>query len=111
MAKWDRDDTIIALEAYRNNATSAQIEKVAKIIGKTPDSVRMKFGNFIHLDPKAEGNGFDHPSQLDVDVWNEYSRDWSKLKHDAQQAEDRKLHTVQGQNESFVDKVVNSFFK
>ena len=36
MAKWDRDDTIIALEAYRNNATSAQIEKVAKIIGKTP---------------------------------------------------------------------------
>ena len=101
MAKWDRDDTIIALEAYRNNATSVQIEKVAKIIGKTPYSVRMKFGNFIHLDPKAEGNGFDHPSRLDVDVWNKYSRDWSKLKHDAQQAEERKLHTVQGQNESF----------
>lgn len=111
MAKWDRDDTIIALEAYINNATSAQIEKIATIIGKTPASVRMKFGNFIHLDPKAKGNGFDHPSQLDVDIWNKYSRDWSKLKYDAQLAKERKLGTVKGQNDSIIDLIIKSFIK
>ena len=111
MAKWDKDDTIIALEAYCNHATSAQIEKVAKIIGKTPASVRMKLGNFIHLDPKAEGNGFDHPSQLDIEVWNEYSGNWSLLKYDAQQAKERKIRIVQERNESFLERVVKSIIK
>ena len=111
MAKWDRGDTIIALEAYRNNASSSQIEKVAKIIGKTPNSVRMKMGNFIHLDSNAKGNGFDHPSRLDVDVWNEYSKDWSRLTHDAKQAKERKIGTIESQDDSIIGRIIRTFFK
>ena len=41
MAKWDRDDTIIALEAYRNNATSAQIEKIRRLYIKPVEFSRL----------------------------------------------------------------------
>ena len=111
MAKWDRDDTIIVLEAYRNNATSSQIETIAKIIGKTPNSIRMKMGNFIHLDPHAEGNGLDHPSRLDADVWNEYSMDWSRLTHDAKRAKERKIGTIESQDDSIIGRIIKTFFK
>lgn len=115
MANWDKDDTIIVLYEYHllggTAPTMAQKERIAKLINKSAGSVKMKMDNFASLDPNSNRKGLDHPSQLDVNIWNEYSRDWSKLKRDAQQAKERKLHTVQGQNESFLDRVVNSFFK
>ena len=108
MAKWDKDDTIIALDVYHNRATPQKISTTAKIIGKSPNSLRMKMGNFMHLDPNSSNKGLEHPSQLDINVWNEYCNNWNKLAIDAQKATERKLK-IDAKNDSIIDRISKFF--
>ena len=55
--KWTREQTIVALNLYckipfnRVSSNHPDIIRIAKIIGRTPNSVKMKIGNFGSFDP------------------------------------------------------------
>jgi len=55
---WTKEQTIIALNLYckipfnRVSSNHPDIIKIANIIGRTPNSVKMKIGNFESFDPE-----------------------------------------------------------
>ena len=92
--KWTREQTIIALSVYckipfnKASNNNPEIVEAAKLIGRSPSSVKMKVGNFGSFDPelKAKGIvGLSNTSKLDEIIWNEYCDDWEKLAYDSEQ--------------------------
>ncbi len=85
---WTREQTIVALNLYckipfnKVSSTHPDIIRIAKIIGRTPNSVKMKIGNFGSFDPELKRRGIvglGNTSKLDEVVWNEFNNDWSSL--------------------------------
>ncbi len=60
---WTREQTIIALNFYckipfnRVSSTHPDILWIAKIIGRSANSVKMKIGNFGSFDPELKKRG------------------------------------------------------
>src|SRR3989338_3283510 len=86
--KWTREQTIIAFNLYCkipfNRVTSShpEIIKIAKIIGRSVNSVKMKIGNFGSFDPELKKRGIvglANASKLDAEVWNEFNNNWEDL--------------------------------
>lgn len=90
---WTREQLIIALNLYCKipfNKVSSQhpeIIRIANIIGRTPNSVKMKIGNFGSFDPVLKGRGIvglGNTSRLDEQVWNEFNSDWENLSFESE---------------------------
>jgi len=90
MAKdnWTREQSIVALKTYfivpfnKANSSNQEIIRIAKIIGRGINSVKMKIGNFGSLDPELAKRGIvglSGASNLDREVWNEFNKDREKL--------------------------------
>lgn len=86
--KWTRVQTIVAFNLYCkipfNRVTSGhpEIIKIAKIIGRSVNSVKMKIGNFGSFDPELKKRGIvglANASKLDEEVWNEFNNNWDDL--------------------------------
>ena len=59
-----------------------EIIKIAKIIGRSVNSVKMKMGNFGSFDPELKKRGIVglvNASKLDEIVWNEFNNNWDDL--------------------------------
>lgn len=76
--KWTAADTMSVLELYlkkplkSRDSTDAEVVDLAKQQGRSADSVAMKTGNFLFIDPRAEENeirGLRGISALDKEVW------------------------------------------
>ena len=89
---WSRDELILALDLYcripfkKTKANNPLVIELANAIGRTPASVARKLGNFGSFDPqlkKREISGLSHTSELDKEIWEQYSSDWSQLIHKA----------------------------
>lgn len=58
--KWTREQTIVAFNLYckipfnRVSSTHPDIVRIAKIIGRSVNSVKMKIGNFGSFDPELK---------------------------------------------------------
>src|SRR5271169_828570 len=85
---WTREQTIVALRTYfivpfnKANSSNQEITRVAKIIGRGINSVKMKIGNFGSLDPELAKRGIvglSGASNLDREIWNEFNKDREKL--------------------------------
>ena len=91
--KWNRSETILALELYcitpfnkiSNNNT--EIIGLANLLGRTVGSVILKMFNLAHNDPelqkrniKAMANG----SKLDKEIWDEFWNNWEELAFQAE---------------------------
>lgn len=85
---WTREQTIVALRTYfsipfnKANNSNQEIITTSKIIGRTTNSVKMKIGNFGSLDPELAKRGIvglSGASNLDREIWNEFSNDREKL--------------------------------
>lgn len=86
--RWTRDELILAINLYcktpfgkihRNNP---KVIELAKLIGRTPNSISFKLVNFASFDPslKARGiKGASNASKLDLEIWNEFYSDWDRL--------------------------------
>lgn len=94
MDKWTREQTIIALNLYckipfsKANSSNPEIISIANLIGRSPNSVKMKIGNFGSFDNtlKARGIvGLSNTSKLDKDIWDEFSSDWDRLAFESEQ--------------------------
>jgi len=91
--KWTREQTIVALNLYckipfnRVSSNHPDIIRIAKIIGRTPNSVKMKIGNFGSFDPELKKRGIvglGNTSKLDEIVWNEFNQDWENLAYESE---------------------------
>ncbi len=90
---WTREQTIVALNLYckipfnRVSSNHPDIIRIAKIIGRTPNSVKMKIGNFGSFDPELKKRGIvglGNTSKLDNAVWIEFNRDWDNLAYESE---------------------------
>lgn len=90
---WTREQTIIALNLYckipfnRVSSNHPDIIRIAKIIGRTPNSVKMKIGNFGSFDPELKKMGIvglGNTSKLDEQIWNEFNNDWYNLAYESE---------------------------
>src|SRR3989338_7794374 len=86
--RWTREQTIIAFNLYCkipfNRVTSShpEIIKIATIIGRSVNSVKMKIGNFGSFDPELKRRGIvglANASKLDEEVSNEFNNNWDDL--------------------------------
>lgn len=91
--KWTREQTIVALNLYckipfnRVSSRHPDIIRIAKIIGRSPNSVKMKIGNFGSFDPELKKRGIvglGNTSKLDEVVWNEFNSDWNNLAYESE---------------------------
>jgi putative restriction endonuclease len=91
---WTKEQTIIALNLYckipfnRVSSSHPDIIRVANVIGRSPNSVKMKIGNFGSFDPELKNRGIvglANTSKLDEEVWNEFNLDWEKLAFESEQ--------------------------
>jgi putative restriction endonuclease len=82
---WTRDELILAINLYcktpfgRIHIRNPEIIELAKLLGRTPGSVSYKLANFANIDPTLERKGASHISKLDVEVWNEFFKNWDKM--------------------------------
>jgi putative restriction endonuclease len=90
---WTREQTIVALNLYckipfnRVSSNHPDIIKIAKIIGRTPNSVKMKIGNFGSFDPELKKRGIvglGNTSKMDEAVWHEFNSDWNNLAYESE---------------------------
>ena len=86
--KWTRDETILAFYLYRQipfkeaKDSHPDVRRLAKLVDRTPSSVKMKIGNFGSFDPelKRQGiTGLKNASRLDKEIWDEYHDNWEAL--------------------------------
>lgn len=91
--RWTREQTIVALNLYckipfnRVSSTHSDILKYSELIGRSPNSLKMKIGNFGSFDPELKKRGIvglANTSKLDEEIWVEYSQDWEKLAYDSE---------------------------
>jgi putative restriction endonuclease len=87
-ANWSRDELILAFNLYckipfgKIHNRNPEIIALAKSLGRTPSAVSWKLANFARLDPSLRNRniaGASHGSKLDVEVWDEFNKDWEKL--------------------------------
>ena len=90
---WTREQTIVALNLYckipfnRVSSNHPDIIQIAKIIGRTPNSVKMKIGNFGSFDAELKRRGIvglGNTSKMDEIVWNEFNSDWNNLAYESE---------------------------
>lgn len=90
---WTREQTIVALNLYckipfnRVSSNHPDIIRIAEIIGRSANSVKMKIGNFgsFDLELKKRGIvGLANASKLDEIVWNEFNNNWEALAYESE---------------------------
>ena len=86
--RWTREELVIVFNLYlripfkNSNKSHPDVRYIANLIGRTPDAVNMKIGNFGSLDPELKNlgiRGLSNVSRLDQAVWNEFHDDWQSL--------------------------------
>lgn len=95
MAKdnWTREQTIVALNLYckipfnRVTERHPDIIRIAPLIGRNANAVKMKIGNFGSFDPELRRRGIvglGNTSKLDEQIWKEFSSDWDRLGYESE---------------------------
>ena len=92
-SKWTKEQTIVAFNLYckipfqKASSNNPDIIKIANIIGRSPNSVKMKIGNFGSFDPELKRKGIvglANASKLDKEVWDEFHNDWDRLAYESE---------------------------
>lgn len=92
--RWTREQTIVAFNLYckipfqKASSNNPDIVRIARIIGRSPNSVKMKIGNFGSFDPELKKKGIvglANASKLDEIIWNEFNNNWEKLAFESEQ--------------------------
>ena len=93
MNNWTYEETVVAFWTYcripfkKCNSRHPEIIRVAKLIGRSPSALNMKIGNLGRLDPdlRLHGiSGLTRGSQLDKEVWMDFSATPDELAYEAQ---------------------------
>jgi len=70
---WIYNDDIVAFYLFRYGFDSLlfDLKSIGKKLGMTPDSMRMRAGNFKFIEV---GGGLGHPAQLSNQVFEDYKK-------------------------------------
>lgn len=85
MSSWILSEEILALYLYFSGGRkvasrdSPLTREIAKISGKSQDSIVLKTANFRSLDPKSKSRGMRNISELDRYVWERYGSNSTEL--------------------------------
>ena len=110
--RWTREETLIVFNLYCripfkvSNKAHPDVQHIAKLIGRTPDSVNMKIGNLGSLDPelKKQGiTGLSNRSRLDESVWNEFHNNWEELIDESEKLIAEREHSMGIQTQNLED--------
>lgn len=83
MARWTRNELLLALDLYfrtpfgKQHSRHQPIIELANRLDRTPSAVAMKLNNLTSLDPaeRARGiQGLGNASRLDSQIWEEYTQ-------------------------------------
>ncbi len=86
--KWSRDELVVTFNLYcrtpfgRLHKNNADVIKLAQAIDRSSSAVAWKLVNFASLDPSITETGrvgATHGSKGDLEVWEEFSKDWDRL--------------------------------
>lgn len=103
---WSEDETILAFYYYcqipfgKIDHRNPRIIEIAKLIGRTPNSVSLKMGNLGHFDPSLQSRnvvGMSNASKLDEQVVKEFLDNWEELAVRARKIEAEYLKTAQSE--------------
>lgn len=90
---WSEQELIVAFNLYcklpfgQYNHANKKVIELAEVLGRTPDAIAFKLGNFARLDPvhqKRGVKGWQHGSKLDEVVWNKFNQNWEKLAYQSE---------------------------
>jgi putative restriction endonuclease len=106
---WTRQELIVAFNLYckipfgRIHIRNPFVIELARAIGRTPSAVSWKLANFARLDPALQKRnvvGATHGAKAEVEIWDEFSRDWERLAFESE----RLFARVLGRVEKFEEK-------
>src|SRR5712692_2186133 len=95
---WTREELIVAFNLYckipfgQIHIRNPLVIQLSKAIGRTPSAVSWKLANFARLDPalrKRSIAGATHGAHAEVEIWNEFSREWDKLAFESERLLDQ----------------------
>lgn len=78
-APWVRDELILVLALYMDAGkrqlpvTNLKVIKLSDYIGRSPDAVNMRMGNFYAVDPDYRGDGLRAGYDKCKAIWDEFS--------------------------------------
>ncbi|MFZ0821432.1 MAG: HNH endonuclease signature motif containing protein [Candidatus Acidiferrales bacterium] len=85
---WTREELTVAFNLYckipfgRIHNRNPLIIELSKAIGRSPSALSWKLANFARLDPALQKRniaGAVHGGQGEIEIWNEFNNNWSKL--------------------------------
>lgn len=91
---WTKEELVITLSLYfqlpfgRLNHSTPEVKELAKLIGRSDNSVAMRLSNFASCDPYIINSGRTGlPGGLSIcgPIWEEYSNDKERLFYEAEQ--------------------------
>lgn len=92
---WTRDQLLVCFNFYcrtpfgKFHHGNPDVIRLASLLGRTPNAVAMKLGNFASFDPahKKRGvKGLANTSQQDREVWQEFNTSPNKLAEESEEA-------------------------
>ncbi len=92
--RWTREESLIVFNLYcripfkDSSKSHPDVQYIARLVNRTPDSVNMKIGNFGSFDPELKTRGITglrNASRLDQAVWDEFHDDWEALIEESEQ--------------------------
>ncbi len=90
---WTREELIVAFNLYckipfgKIHIRNPEIVSLAKLLGRSPSALSWKLANFARLDPslkKRQISGATHGGKGEIEIWNEFSSDWTKLSFESE---------------------------
>ena len=84
---WSREEFMIIMNLYTKirygqfNASNTEVQKVAKLINRTPGAVSFKLVHFASLDNyhKDRISGLGNPGKPAIKIYNEFQENWDEL--------------------------------
>jgi len=85
---WARDELVVAFNLYcklrfgQCHGRNPSVIALAKVLGRSPNSVAMKLCNFASFDPAHQRRGvagLGNASRADKEIWAEFNADWNGL--------------------------------
>lgn len=95
--KWRREELLLAMKLYyqlpfgQMHKDNLEVEKLARVIDRTPSSVAMKLANFASLDPDLRERGLKglpNASRADRDIWEKCRQNWDEFANESEKISD-----------------------
>jgi putative restriction endonuclease len=92
-ANWSREEHILAFNLYSQipfgtiHTYNPQIQRLAKLLGRSVGSISYKLANFARLDPALQARGIrgaTHGAKGEEEIWQEFADDAESLAFESQ---------------------------